>query len=106
MLAYWPSLLGYAVRPGAGGHRPRVPRVVNGDGLGGEAIEVTVSLIVSWVQELMGVDVNEILGEIKLAYWAGDGRVGFWVVLLGSDVNALVEKVQGNHWKEGARTKM
>ena len=67
--------------------------------MGGKAIEVTVSLIVSGVQELMRVNVNEILGEIKLAYWAGDGGVGFWVVLLSNDVNALVEKFQGNHWK-------
>ena len=77
--------------------------------MGGKAIEVTVSLIVSGVQELMRVNVNEILGEIKLAYWAGDGGgggVGFWVVLLSNDVNAPVEKVQGNHWKEGVRTKM
>ena len=50
--------------------------MVNGDGLGGKAIEVTVSLIVSGVQELTRVNVNEILGEIKLAYWAGDGGSG------------------------------
>ena len=64
------SLLGDALGLGASRQRPGEPRVVYGEGVGGEAPEVVVGL----VQGRMRVNGYEVLPDIELGNCGGGGR--------------------------------
>ncbi len=54
--------------------------MVDGDGVGGEAIEVRASIIRVGAQGLMRKNVNEVLGEIKLTNHGGGRDRDSWAV--------------------------
>ena len=83
--------------------RPGVPRVVNRDGVGWEAIEVSMCLGIGVGAQrgMGGENVNKVLGELKLAIRSGGRRNrGFYDALLSRDGDALAEGFWGDHWKE------
>ncbi len=84
------SLLGDALGLGASRQRPGGPRVVDGEGVGGEAPEVVVGL----VHGLMTKDVYEVLPNIELG--------NYRAVSLGDGLTIAQELlfVFGSHWNE------
>lgn len=104
MVADGPSLLRHALGLGAGGSWPRVPCVVDGDGVGGQTIVVRVGCIIQ-VRACGRVKrICKVLCEINICNLGDGGRKRSSVSL--SDDNALVEEllfVLGSHWNEKAK---